>query len=222
MHKSLRFLAAACLISGGCWLTSAWGQSPAHSPSPDVAVPPPAGAVAVPDDGQPGQNSYGVDGVRPQGAFERPNDGGMGSGLGMGFGRGRRRGGEGLKEALAFQAAVERLKSAKEGKEKDTAKNELLQLLEQSFTRDLEHREQEVADIESRVKKLREQIDRRKKAKDEIVGLRLKTIVNETEGLGFPGSQSDEPMDISRKRTTPAARIDLDFAPRPAAMPDGR
>jgi hypothetical protein len=229
MHKSLRFLAAAGLIGGGCWLTSAWGQqsrppadpaSPANANSADVPRYP--GPVALPDDGQPGQNSYGVDGVRPQRAFEPPNDGGMGLGRGMGFARGRRKGGEGLKEALAFQAAVEKLRSAKEGAEKEAAKKELSQLLEQSFTRDLEHREQDVAEIESRVKKLREQIERRKKAKDEIVGLRLKTIVNETEGLGFPGSQSDEPMDISRKSPTPAARIDLDFVPGPTPVPDGR
>jgi len=230
MNKSLRFLAAAALIGGGCWMTSVWGQqsrppadpaSPANPNSADVAAPRYPGPVALPDDGQPGQNSYGVDGVRPQRAFEPPNDGGMGFGRGMGFARGRRKGGEGLKEALAFQAAVEKLRSAKEGAEKEAAKKELSQLLEQSFTRDLEHREQDVAEIESRVKKLREQIERRKKAKDEIVGLRLKTIVNETEGLGFPGSQSDEPMDISRQKRAqvPSIKYD-DFEPKASPVPD--
>jgi hypothetical protein len=88
----------------------------------------------------------------------------------------------------------------------------LLQLLEQSFGRDLEHREQEVAEIESRVKKLREQIERRKKAKDEIVGLRLKTIVNEIEGLGFSSPQDLEPLAIKRQILADPANDR--FAPR--------
>src|SRR6202035_763882 len=71
--------------------------------------------------------------------------------------------------------------------EKEAATKEVMQQLEKSFTHDLERREQEVSDIESRVKKLRDQIDKRRKAKDEIISLRLKTIINETQGLGFPG-----------------------------------
>ena len=240
MNKSIRFLAAAGLIGGGCWVTSVWGQqkttpaSPAEYPALadlrtgatypappgqpgeepyTVPAPPPAG-VALPNDRDARPIRYRGDSLGPQSPFGPPD---------IGFGRGpRRKGGEALKEAQFFHAAVEKLRSAKEGAEKETAKKELLQLLEKSFTRDLDHREQEVAEIESRIKRLREQIERRKKAKDEIVGLRLKTIVNETEGLGFPGSQSDEPLDISRKSTTPAARFDVDFERRTAPVPDGR
>ena len=87
----------------------------------------------------------------------------------------------------ALHTAVEKLRTAKEGPEKEAATKEVMQQLEKSFTHDLERREQEVSDIESRVKKLRDQIDKRRKAKDEIISLRLKTIINETQGLGFPG-----------------------------------
>jgi chromosome segregation ATPase len=87
----------------------------------------------------------------------------------------------------ALQTAVEKLRTAKEGPEKEAATKEVMQQLEKSFTSDLERREQEVSEIESRVKKLRDQIEKRKKAKDEIISLRLKTIINETQGLGFPG-----------------------------------
>jgi hypothetical protein len=139
---------------------------------------------------------------------------------------------EASKEMRAFKQAVDKLRIAKEGPDKEAAKKELAELLDRSFTRDLEHREKQVAEIESRVKKLREQIERRKKAKDEIVGLRLKTIVNETEGLGFPGSQdftlgpvkhSVPPgviLDAPPKSRTPTPSIGPDeFAPRHEPLP---
>jgi len=47
------------------------------------------------------------------------------------------------------------------------------------------------------VKKLRDQIEKRKKARDEIINLRLKTIVNEAEGLGFPGA-FDQDSEVNR------------------------
>ena len=95
-----------------------------------------------------------------------------------------------------LQAALEKLKTAKVGPEKEAATKELTQLLDKSFTRDLERREHEVAEIETRIKKLREQIDKRKQAKDEIISLRLKTIINETQGLGFPGPVGFEHGDM--------------------------
>jgi|HubBroStandDraft_6_1064221.scaffolds.fasta_scaffold35127_3 hypothetical protein len=222
MHKSVRFLVAAGLIGGGCWLTSAWGQQD-KSPDPTsagVPVPLPTAPVALPNDGDARPNDYGVDGVGPQGPWESPNRGGKGF-LRVMRDKGMRR--EAIEEAQAFQGAIYKLRSAKEGAEKEAAKKELLQCLEKSFTRDLDHREREVAEIESRVKKLREQIERRKKAKDEIVGLRLKTIVNETEGLGFPGPQDLEPT-VKRPATYPAPgpvppSFDA-FSPRPAVVPD--
>jgi hypothetical protein len=216
MNKSLRFLAAAGLIGGGCWVTYAWGQQSTQSIGPaDPSVQREPVAIKRPDapGWAPPPSNYGVD-VGPQSPFGRPTGGGGA------FGRGMWRE---IPEMQAFQAAVEKLRSAKEGTEKEAAKKELLQRLEQSFTRDLEHREQEVAEIESRVKKLREQLERRKKAKDEIVGLRLKTIVNESEGLGFSGPLDLEPTG-KRPATGPTPgpvppSYDA-FSPRPAVVPD--
>jgi hypothetical protein len=193
MNKSLRFLAAAGLIGGGCWVTSVWGQEgkpPAEALEPISVEPIPPGAFIRRD--LPGEGAVGY-GVAPRRGQVRT-----------------RRASASIEEMQAFHQAVEKLRSAKEGPDKEAAKKELLQLLEQSFTRDLEHREQEVAEVESRVKKLREQIERRKKAKDEIVGLRLKTIVNETEGLGFSGPQNFGPAPVSGLALDPASD---DFAP---------
>jgi hypothetical protein len=85
------------------------------------------------------------------------------------------------------------LKSAKADGEKTAATKEVSELLEKSFQRDLERREKQIVEVEARVKKLRDQIEKRKKAKDEIISLRLKTIVNEADGLGFPGPFEQEP-----------------------------
>jgi hypothetical protein len=46
-------------------------------------------------------------------------------------------------------------------------------------------RKKELADIESRLEKLRAQLERRRAKKDEIVDLQVKVAINEAEGLGF-------------------------------------
>jgi len=239
MNKSLRYLAAAGLIGGGCWLTSVWGQQTkpvrgqdGNPESSGDLVPP---GIVYPTESQfkrpmespslpnpPSRPSLGPVGpdaelgpidleyYGPAPLMRRP--------WGMGGMNGGRR--EASEEMQAFKQAVDKLRMAKEGSDKDAAKKELAELLDRSFTHDLERREQEVAEIESRVKKLREQIERRKKAKDEIVGLRLKTIVNETEGLGFPGPQDFGPAAIYTKKRAPGPAP----IPGPVAVPrpDGR
>jgi hypothetical protein len=217
MNRPLHFLVAAGLIGGGCWVASAWGQQserPANpsdpvsiapvipgqeaTKAPSEPTPPPAypteadqyRADSAPYPVRPGMN-------RPWGRTDVPIPRGNGP--------------VSIEETRAFHDVLERLRSAKEGPDKEGAKKGLLHVLEQSFNRDLEHREREVSEIESRVKKLREQIERRKKAKDEIVSLRLKTIINETEGLGFPDGQDFGPFKHPAMRD-PAADV---FEPRP-------
>lgn len=207
MNKSLHFLAAAALIGGGCWVASAWGQQRALPGAPaeqirrsaEESEPQP-----VPDDHRP-MLPHNVD------SFEAPT-----LGPDVLIRRGPSPEPEQIDERQAIHEVVERFRSAKEGPEKDGAKKALVHVLDQSFTRDLERREREVSDIEARVHKLREQIERRKKAKDEIVGLRLKTIINETEGLGFPGPQE---FGLPRKRRVRLENPADIFSPRPQAEP---
>ncbi len=226
MHKSLRFLAAAVVIGGGCWVASAWGQQtkkPADSLDPISVAPVPAanpdGTPSIPSPPTP-TPSYPVEADRYRAdPAPYPMRGPMNRPWGRGDVLMRR--GDGpvsIEETQALHEVVERYRLAKEGPEKEGAKKGLLHVLEQSFKRDLEHREREVSEIESRVKKLREQIERRKKAQDEIIGLRLKTIINETEGLGFPDGQDsgpegpkrpfwDGPTDVFVPRSVPPADI---------------
>lgn len=86
---------------------------------------------------------------------------------------------------VAKQTAILNAEGTAEAKE--AARAALSAVLAKQFDRDTTRREKEVVDLEERVKKLRDQVDKRKGAKDKIVGLRLDTILNEADGLGFPG-----------------------------------
>jgi len=92
-----------------------------------------------------------------------------------------------LKVTLELNGLIKQLRDAKVDPAKQAAMKSIKQLLERAFDRDISRREDQVSEIESRVRMLREQIEKRKKAKDDIVSLELKTILNEAEGLGFPG-----------------------------------
>ncbi len=91
-------------------------------------------------------------------------------------------------EIEACQVATATLRSDKSDAEKTQARAVLAQLLLKQFDRDLATREKDVVELETRVKKLRDQFDKRKAAKDKIIELRLTTIQNEIDGLGFPGT----------------------------------
>jgi hypothetical protein len=190
MKKAALCALLVIVLGGGSLLTMAWAQQPG------APTRPPAAAPDAPSE--------------PFGPARRPSPpaGGISWGGGRSGGAGRigafggRMGGGGMlhppmseeemQESDALHQAVDKLKSAKSDAEKTSATKEISQLLEKLFQRDLEHREHQVTEIEARVKKLRDQIEKRKKAKDDILTLHLKTIINESEGLGFPGRFDNE------------------------------
>lgn len=90
-------------------------------------------------------------------------------------------------EMMAFREARMALKDAKDEAARKTAAEAIRQHLEKQFDRDLSQREQELAAVEERVRQLRQQVEKRSRSKDEIVTLRLKTMLNNADGLGFPG-----------------------------------
>jgi hypothetical protein len=60
----------------------------------------------------------------------------------------------------------------------------------EGFDEDMKVREGELSKLEERLNKLRAQLDRRRKAKSEIIQLEVKVLVNEAAGLGFSGGPS--------------------------------
>ncbi len=74
----------------------------------------------------------------------------------------------------------------------DPKKAELTKQLESAivaiFDKDMSSRETDLSQLEERLTKLRAQLDRRRKAKSEIIQLQIKLMVNEADGLGFSGT----------------------------------
>jgi hypothetical protein len=96
-----------------------------------------------------------------------------------------------------MRGEIARLMKELRDAEDATAKSELTKQLEtviaKYFDEDLEARAAELTRLEERLNKLRSQLDKRRKAKAEIVQLQIKVLVNEAEGLGFSGASFFDP-----------------------------
>lgn len=189
-------------------LSQVWGQLPApppaehHNNAQKSAAEPPAGLPGL----QPPAEPDAAEPADPPAQDLRAPIGDFGGSFGVGGGRAGlggftlrgRHHSHALSEAEikdleALHQAIGKLKSAKNETQKTALTKEISQLLDKSFEHDMQRREKQISDVEARVKKLRDQIEKRKKAKDDIVSLRLKTIVNEADGLGFPDRVDAEP-----------------------------
>ncbi len=94
-----------------------------------------------------------------------------------------------LRDMQSYQTVLETLRNERIPEDtKADSRVMLAKFVALQFDRDLESREKDVVELETRVKKLRDQFDKRKAAKDKIIELRLTTIQNEIDGLGFPGT----------------------------------
>lgn len=108
---------------------------------------------------------------------------------------------EEAKQLQAMHAAKAKLKKAENEAARKVATDVIQQCLVKQFEQDLVQREKELTAVEERLKTLRQQLEKRKQAKDEIITLRLKTIINNAEGLGFPG---DEDLRSPTEDTVPS------------------
>lgn len=96
----------------------------------------------------------------------------------------------------AIRAAAEALRDAEGEAEQTATQAKLNELLSQYFEQDMVRRQAELEDIEKRLSKLREQLDRRRAKKEEIIDLQMKVLVNEADGLGFFGNSSPWELDV--------------------------
>ena len=120
----------------------------------------------------------------------------------------------------AYQKAVARLKDAESEKEKDEAIAVIRKELEKQYDEFLVQNEKQLEQMQERLDKLRAQLQRRKRAKDRMVDLRLETVIGEAEGLIWPSNRNSfwraEPT-IVHPPSPPSAVTRPAFA-RPAAM----
>lgn len=83
---------------------------------------------------------------------------------------------------------VQRLREAQADEQKAAVKQQMSSILEGYFDQDMQRRLKELAEIEARVRRLKEQSEQRQQAKTQILELQLKVLENEAAGLGFFGA----------------------------------
>ena len=86
----------------------------------------------------------------------------------------------------SYHRAVAQLKNATNNEQREAIRRQLIQLFNQQFERDLQERRKKVDQLDARVQNLRDEVNRRQKAKGKIIDLQVRLIVNEANGLGFP------------------------------------
>lgn len=94
-----------------------------------------------------------------------------------------------VNQASAIRKAAEAVHAAKGEEAKSDAQKQLTKLLNEAYDMDMGEREKELKQIEERLTKLRELLDRRRAKKQDIIDLQVKVALNEAEGLGFSDSQ---------------------------------
>jgi hypothetical protein len=68
---------------------------------------------------------------------------------------------------------------------REDAERNLNEQLNEYFEEDMKRREEELANVERRVKELRELLERRREKRDDIIRLQVEVLQNEANGLGF-------------------------------------
>jgi hypothetical protein len=100
------------------------------------------------------------------------------------------------------------------------AERRLNELLDEYFEEDMNRREEELANVERRVKELRELLERRREKKDDIIRLQKEVLQNEANGLGFfsaEGPGGGQKSDVFFWQTGPGAGLPPAHPPVPAA-----
>jgi hypothetical protein len=138
-------------------------------------------------------------------------------------------GGQGLSESelrnrveSAVEQSLRAWKAAEDDAKRAEAEKELRKALKSLFLLRLGAHEKEIESLESKVKQLRGQLDRRREKQDEIVDFRLQQLLREAEGLGWGTERVDAtPGGISFQIPAlgPAAATPLAPAVNPFGQP---
>jgi hypothetical protein len=108
------------------------------------------------------------------------------------------------------------LGDATDEKQKAGLTEKLKAAVDKCFEDDMKGREADLTKLQERLNKLKSQMDRRRKAKDEIVQLEVKVLVNEASGLGFSSSTTSKVRKIIKRRISKdrgGEVINLDMSP---------
>ncbi|MBA3314126.1 MAG: hypothetical protein M3552_20665 [Planctomycetota bacterium] len=101
---------------------------------------------------------------------------------------------------------------------RDDVKQRLRSILEEVFAARQQAHEQEIAELEEKVKQLREQLERRREKQKEIIDFRMEQLVREAEGLGWGGESRARFADPFVGGDTPGAFAPARVAPTPPSL----
>ena len=88
------------------------------------------------------------------------------------------------------RAILGRYKQSEDSNQRAELEQQLQKIVEQHFDVRHRQRELEIADVAERLRRLQEQLDKRKAARDDIIQNRLDQLLREATGLGWGANQS--------------------------------
>jgi hypothetical protein len=86
---------------------------------------------------------------------------------------------------IESQRLVAAYRKAKEGQEQSGLRRQLADVVTRHFDVRQQRREREVAQLEERIRRIRESIDARQSSREELIQLRLEQLIREADGLAF-------------------------------------
>lgn len=89
-----------------------------------------------------------------------------------------------------MQDAVEKLRDAEDGDDREEAEMALRELLEEQYDLFLEANEEQIKQLQERLDNLKDQLKRRRQAKNKMVDLEMQSVIYESEGLIWPKQNS--------------------------------
>ena len=162
-------------------------------------------------------------------AVQEVRSGGGGTSLGVGVGRAGRF--PGLTTTVRHKSSSqlrELMKQYKEADrdEKDDLESKIRSLLEEQYDAFLVQNEEQIEQLQERLNRLKDQLDRRRSAKNKMVDLEFERMANEADGLIWP-NRSPRGISSWNTQSTPFGLAPAgvptrpDPAPPRAALPSG-
>ena len=87
--------------------------------------------------------------------------------------------------------AIAQLKASETESDRENAEDAMRSALSEDYDASLDKYEEYLEQMEAKIKQLKNQLEKRRQAKMELVDLRLQMLVNEANGLGWPNSRTN-------------------------------
>ncbi len=122
-----------------------------------------------------------------------------------------------VEQRMAVEVAVNKLKQADSDEAKSTAKRDLRKVLVADYEDKMNRYDEHLEKLEKELEAMRERLSRRRAAKEDMVDLKLKEIVANADGLGWPSGPTAQQTGIFNNAYPPQFN-----SPQPIRVDDVR